>query len=197
MSTSSKAATLAIAMGLALALAPSLSPISSAAPASDPTSGRESAEVPGVRAGYVWPLSPRPRVARPFEAPPFKYGRGHRGADLAGLPGQAVLAAGPGVVVFSGQVAGRPVVSIDHAGGLRTTYEPVAGTVQPGVAVRAGDPIGTLQPGHLDCGQPACLHWGLRRGEDYIDPLTLVRPAVIRLKPVGAPGRAPPAAAPR
>lgn len=154
------------------------------------------------RPGFDWPLSPRPEVARRFEAPAFKYGRGHRGVDLAGNPGQQVLAAGPGVVAFAGQVAGRGVVSIDHDGGLRTTYEPVEGSVRVGDPVVAGTPIGALNPGHLECGQPACLHWGLRRGEDYLDPLTLLRPVAVRLKPVdlkpvGAPGRAPPAAAPR
>ncbi|WP_024796718.1 M23 family metallopeptidase [Tomitella biformata] len=153
--------------------------------------------VPATRGDYVWPLAPRPAVARPFEPPPFKYGRGHRGVDLAGVPGQTVLAAGPGVVAFAGQVAGRPVVSIDHSDGLRTTYEPVASGLPAGEIVVAGAPIGALEAGHLGCGQAACLHWGLRRGEDYLNPLTLVGAVAIRLKPVDAPDRAPPAAAPR
>ena len=54
--------------------------------------------------------------------------------DLGGAPGRPVLAAGDGVVVFAGMVAGRPVVSIDHADGLRTTYEPVAPAVGGGPA---------------------------------------------------------------
>lgn len=150
-----------------------------------------------TRAQYVWPLSPRPSVARPFAPPPFKYGRGHRGVDLAGTPGQAVLAAGPGVVAFAGPVAGRGVVSIDHPDGLRTTYEPVAGAVGLSEVVDAGSPIGTLTAGHLGCGQPACLHWGLRRGEDYLNPLTLLGAIVIRLKPVDGPVHEQPEVAPR
>ena len=82
-----------------------------------------------------------------------------------------MLAAGDGVVVFAGMVAGRPVVSIDHAGGLRTTYEPVDPSVGAGQRVARGSPIGTLLAGHAGCPVEACLHWGLRRGETYLDPL--------------------------
>jgi murein DD-endopeptidase MepM/ murein hydrolase activator NlpD len=96
-----------------------------------------------------------------------------------------VLAAGSGVVAFAGMVAGRPVVSIDSAGGLRTTYEPVEPAVATGQAVARGSPVGTLLPGHAGCPVAACLHWGLRRGAVYLDPLTLLRPPRIRLLPWG------------
>ncbi|GAB2989041.1 hypothetical protein GCM10017788_11970 [Amycolatopsis acidiphila] len=133
---------------------------------------------------FTWPLSPVPQVTRPFQRPETDYGPGHRGVDLAAAPGQQVLAAGPGVVVFSGQVAGQGVISIDHDGGLRTTYEPVTPTVPTGTQVFAGQPIGTVNPGHLGCPVEACLHWGVRRGDEYLNPLALIRTeAVIRLKP--------------
>jgi murein DD-endopeptidase MepM/ murein hydrolase activator NlpD len=74
-------------------------------------------------------------------------------------------------------------VSIDHAGGLRTTYEPVTPTVVAGQPVRAGEEIGVLDAGHPGCPVAACLHWGLRRGEVYLDPLALVGRARIRLLP--------------
>ncbi|WP_425565950.1 M23 family metallopeptidase [Pseudonocardia ailaonensis] len=145
--------------------------------------------VPG--ADYGWPLSPVPQVARAFDRPPFFYGRGHRGADLAGTPGQAVLAARDGIVVFAGPVAGRGVVSVEHADGLRTTYEPVAGTVAVGVRVRRGDPVGTLEEGHPGCPAAACLHWGVRRASgadaEYYDPLVLLRPRHVRLLPLPDP----------
>ena len=79
-----------------------------------------------------WPLRPRPAVMRVFDAPSPNWQRGHRGVDLAGVPGQAVYAAGPGTVVFAGVLAGRPVVSVAHPGGLRTSYEPVVASVRPG-----------------------------------------------------------------
>ena len=123
-------------------------------------------------------------VARPFEAPPHAYGPGHRGVDLAGAVGTSVLAAGDGVVAFAGMVAGRPVVSIDHANGLRTTYEPVDPSVGAGQAVARGSPIGVLTAGHPGCPTEACLHWGVRRGESYLDPLALLRPPRIRLLPM-------------
>ena len=109
---------------------------------------------------------------------------GHRGVDLAAPPSSIVTAAGPGTVVFAGPVAGRGVVSVAHSGGLRTTYEPVAATVHIGDHVLAGDPLGTLQPGHPGCPAAACLHWGLRQGDTYLDPLSLLGPGRVRLLPL-------------
>lgn len=137
-----------------------------------------------AREPFDWPLRPRPRVVRPFDRPEHDWLPGHRGVDLAGAAGQVVLAAGDGIVVFAGSVAGKPVVSVDHAGGLRTTYEPVTAAVVTGRRVLRGSVLGTLEPGHPECGVAACLHWGLRRGRDYLDPVPLVRSAPIRLKPV-------------
>jgi murein DD-endopeptidase MepM/ murein hydrolase activator NlpD len=137
-----------------------------------------------VPASVLWgaPL-PDAAVTRPFDVLPHRYAAGHRGVDLAGTPGAAVLSAGAGVVAFAGMVAGRPVVSVDHAGGLRTTYEPVSPTVGAGQTVARGSPLGTLVPGHAGCAVGACLHWGLRRGEDYLDPLSLLRVPRVRLLP--------------
>ncbi|CCG04606.1 M23 family metallopeptidase [Blastococcus saxobsidens] len=152
--------------------------------------------VTGVRQFPAWaaPLLDGPTVTRPFEAPAHRYGPGHRGADLAGTAGTPVLAAGDGIVVFAGMVAGRPVVSVNHAGGLRTTYEPVRPSVGAGERVERGAPLGALLPGHEGCPADACLHWGARRGEDYLDPLLLLRPPRVRLLPFGdglSPGAAP------
>jgi hypothetical protein len=44
--------------------------------------------------------------------------------------------------------------------------------------------IGTLTPGHGGCPVEACLHWGVRRGETYLDPLTVLRPPRVRLLPM-------------
>lgn len=147
----------------------------------------EPADKPGrgivPRGEFGWPLAEPVTVLRRFEAPPHQYGRGHRGVDLGGHDEQSVLAAGAGVVVFAGMVAGRPVVSIDHPNGLRTTYEPVAVAVTAGQLVARGDPIGTLRAGHPGCHVAACLHWGLRRGEQYLDPLRLLSTGPVRLLP--------------
>jgi murein DD-endopeptidase MepM/ murein hydrolase activator NlpD len=123
-------------------------------------------------------------VTRAFDPPAGGYGAGHRGVDLAGAPGEPVLAAGAGVVLFAGMVAGRPVISIGHTNGLRTTYEPVDPSVAAGQLVARGSPIGTVTTGHAGCPAAACLHWGLRRGDVYLDPLGLLHPPRIRLLPL-------------
>ncbi|WNV74441.1 murein hydrolase activator EnvC [Geodermatophilus sp. DSM 44513] len=144
------------------------------------------AAVPDVPAG-LWSRPVDGEVTRAFDPPPDRYGPGHRGVDLAGSPGSPVRAAGDGVVVFAGMVAGRPVVSVEHAAGLRTTYEPVDPVVGAGQPVGRGTVLGTLAAGHVGCPVAACLHWGLRRGEDYLDPLSLLEPPEVRLLPMGAP----------
>lgn len=114
-------------------------------------------------------------VVRPFVAPADRYSAGHRGVDLRAAPGQLVVAAGDGVVRFAGRVAGRGVVVIAHRDGISTEYEPVHVLVRAGTAVRRGTPIARVQGHHPGC--PAtCVHWGARRGPDYLDPLLLLRP---------------------
>lgn len=122
-----------------------------------------------VRGG--WPLPGPPVVLRGFDPPESQWGPGHRGVDLAAGPGQEVLSAAAGRVAFAGRVAGKPVVVIEH-GGVRTTYEPVLAAVTVGQPVRAGQPIGQVGGGS-HCAE-GCLHWGLRRGDDYLDPLSLL-----------------------
>jgi murein DD-endopeptidase MepM/ murein hydrolase activator NlpD len=123
-------------------------------------------------------------VITPFDPPSSRYGSGHRGVDLAGADGAIIRAAGGGVVVFAGPLAGRGVVSISHASGLRTTYEPVEPLVVAGATVSRGDPIGRLTDGHVACAPAVCLHWGARLPDgSYLDPLALVRPWRVRLLP--------------
>ena len=133
---------------------------------------------------YGWPLAGAPRVGRAFDPPQSTYGSGHRGVDLVASPGTAVLSAGGGTVVFAGSLAGRGVVSVEHADGLRTTYEPVTASVAVGAHVARGDILGVLEPGHPQCPAAACLHWGVRRGADgYLDPLRLLGRWEVRLLP--------------
>ena len=136
------------------------------------------------RGRYQWPTGAPATVVEAFDPPAVVWGRGHRGVDLAAAEGAQIRSAAAGTVVFAGMVAGRPVVSVDHGDGIRTTYEPVEPNVSAGEAVGAGQVIGTLLPGHRSDGVCA-LHWGARTGpKTYINPLRLLQPAVIRLKPV-------------
>ena len=94
-----------------------------------------------------------------------------------------MVAAASGVIRFAGVVVDRPVVSISHADGLITTYEPVAPLVRAGDTVTIGQPIGVLLVGHAGCAV-ACLHWGLRRGASYLDPVALIGRVRVRLLPL-------------
>lgn len=136
---------------------------------------------PGLDA-WRWPLGPpSPRIVRGFSPPAAPWSAGHRGVDLASRPGEAIYAAGPGRVAYADDLAGRGVVAIDH-GVLRTTYLPVHPSVRAGRRVTSGTRIGVLERGLLHCPM-TCLHWGLRRGALYLNPLNLVQRQV-RLLPL-------------
>ncbi|WP_411977243.1 murein hydrolase activator EnvC family protein [Streptomyces decoyicus] len=140
----------------------------------------------------AWPVGGAtgvgPTVIRGWEPPPSPWAAGHRGVDLAAPAGAVVRAAAPGRVAYAGTVAGRGVLTIEvsHAGRppLRTTYEPVRPTVRKGQRVTAGQPVAVLQRGPFHCRAP-CLHWGLRRGKSYLDPLSLLPRSMLR----GGPSR--------
>jgi murein DD-endopeptidase MepM/ murein hydrolase activator NlpD len=131
----------------------------------------------------VWPLQPEPEVVRGFAPPAVVWGSGHRGVDLLGSPGQAVHAALAGTVSFAGRLAGRGVVVVDH-GATRTTYEPVTASVDRGATVGRGAEIGSLETAGSHCAPQTCLHWGWKRGEEYLDPLDLVGDGAVRLLPL-------------
>lgn len=123
------------------------------------------------------------QVLRRFDPPEQNWLVGHRGVDLLAPRGAVVRAAGAGTVAFAGVVVDRPLVSIDHPVGIRTTYEPVQPLVTAGSDVERGEVIGVVHDGNGHC-PTSCLHWGARTGPDeYIDPLRLLRPPKIRLYP--------------
>jgi murein DD-endopeptidase MepM/ murein hydrolase activator NlpD len=123
-------------------------------------------------------------VVRPFDPPPQPWLAGHRGVDLAASAGAPVRVPRDGTVAFARMVAGRGVVTVVHAGGLRTTYEPVTPSVTVGDELSAGATLGVLDAGHPGCPVAACLHWGLRRGPDYLDPMILLGRGRVRLLPL-------------
>ncbi|MFD7309842.1 murein hydrolase activator EnvC family protein [Promicromonospora sp. NPDC059942] len=149
--------------------------------------------------GYVPPVAgvdPPAGVERLFDPPAEEWGAGHRGVDLAAAAGARVLSPGPGVVTFAGQVARRGVVVVTHPDGLRSSLEPVAASVPVGTAVAAGTAVGVVEAGADEpgagatdpgttqnhCAPRSCVHWGVRRGERYIDPLSLLdRPPIVLL----------------
>jgi murein DD-endopeptidase MepM/ murein hydrolase activator NlpD len=117
---------------------------------------------------WAWPVAAPHPVARPFVAPASPYAAGHRGVDIRAPAGSVVRAPADGVVHFAGFVVDRPVLSITHAGGVISSYEPVSTSLVAGDAVRRGQVIATLLPGH--CASP-CLHLGARVNGVYVNPL--------------------------
>jgi murein DD-endopeptidase MepM/ murein hydrolase activator NlpD len=137
---------------------------------------------------WEWPLRPGPDlVVRGFDPPPQPWLAGHRGVDLAGRPGQPVHPAGAGVVSFAGTIAGMGVVAV-RSGPLRTTYEPLRVRVRTGARVTPHSVLGVLSVTGSHCAPSACLHWGLVRGPDYLDPLVLLGLEQVRLLPWVEPG---------
>jgi hypothetical protein len=130
------------------------------------------------------------RVVRPFANPSTAFGAGHRGVDLAAPAGTPVRAAGAGTVTFAGDVAGALHVVVTHRNGLRTSYSFLADiTVAVGDAVAAGAVVGHTGGTDPDRDHgPDTLHFGLRVGERYVDPLLLFQKRdlteLVRLVPV-------------
>ncbi|WP_256127700.1 murein hydrolase activator EnvC [Arthrobacter sp. SDTb3-6] len=136
--------------------------------------------------GWAWPLAGRPRLVHGFDPPDQPWLAGHRGVDLLAAQGAAVRAPTAGVVSFAGTVVDRPVLTITTADGLRLSFEPVKSTLRKGETVARGQPVGTLSGiTHCDAGPPgedSCLHWGVRRGDAYLNPLQFIldlRPSVL------------------
>jgi murein DD-endopeptidase MepM/ murein hydrolase activator NlpD len=81
------------------------------------------------------------------------------------------------VVSFAGSVAGTLHVTLTHPGGLRTSYSFLAGVVvRAGQVVSRGDVVGTS--GGVGAEHDGTvLHFGVRVGDQYVDPMVLFRPA--------------------
>lgn len=117
---------------------------------------------------WEWPVDGTRVLLRPYIAPPTPYGPGHRGIDVALSAGGTVYAPADGIVHFSGVVVDRPVLSIRHADGLISSFEPVSSKLVAGDPVRSGDQIGVAEAGHCTV---ACIHFGVRLYGDYVSPL--------------------------
>ena len=115
---------------------------------------------------------PRVQVVDPFLAPAGPYAPGHRGVDLAAPVGSPLRAPAAGTVAFSGTVADRNVITIEHGSGYVSTLEPVEHALETGTAVAAGEVVAAVGVGgHAADGT---VHFGVRLHGHYINPLLLV-----------------------
>lgn len=167
----------------AMALTASTMPGQSAAPAF-PALG-SSANATAAQP-WEWPVGPQPAdlraaVLRDFDPPDKPWLSGHRGVDLrTASDGAVVTSPASGIVSFAGVVVDRPVITIDHGGGLKSSFEPVSSSLVAGASVGTGDAIGSVNAGH--CAAIPCVHWGVRKDGEYLDPLSLfldLRPSVL------------------
>jgi murein DD-endopeptidase MepM/ murein hydrolase activator NlpD len=135
---------------------------------------------------WTWPVVGP--VIHGFEPPASPFGAGHRGIDIAVPIGTPVAAAEAGTVTFAGTVAGHLFVTVDHGGGLVSTYSWVSEVlVAKNDVVANGETIalsGTGHPGVL----PEHLHFGVKLNGAYVDPLDYLSPGsvvdLIRLAPL-------------
>lgn len=143
-----------------------------------------------VASGWPWPVVGA--VIRAFDPPETPYGAGHRGIDIAVPIGTEVLAPAPGVVSFAGRVGGHLYLTVDHGGGVQTTYSWLSALlVRKGHTVLEGMPVARTGLGHPGSSLPH-LHLGVKVAGVYVDPMTFLSEGsvveLIRLAPMPADG---------
>lgn len=145
--------------------------------------------VPAPTPSCLLPPVAAPVVDR-FREPECTWCPGNRGLTYATRPGLVVRAAASGTVTFSDAVAGTRYVVVEHGDGLRATYGGLsASDVRTGARVSTGASIGRTGDE---------LHFGIRRGDVYLDPEPMLGRLVERARLVPTDGtRARPAPPPR
>jgi hypothetical protein len=121
--------------------------------------------------GFAWPV--KADISQPWTLD-CRSSKGHRGIDITVGPGDAISAAASGTVSFVGYTpaeGGGITVTVDHAGGLRTTYLHLqSALVSKSQNVSQGQQLG------ISNGSP--LHFGVKDAvaDVYYDPTSLLPP---------------------
>jgi len=124
--------------------------------------------------GWRWPLIGP--ITQYFGQALTKYGY-HYGIDIDGRTGDPVRAARTGTVVVAGHYdqCGGLEVHIDHGDGLVSWYRHLSRIdVRVGSKVSAGTVIGLV--GETGCALGSHLHFAIRRGTTFVDPLRYLPP---------------------
>jgi len=127
-------------------------------------------------ATWVMPIAVPALLVHQFRSPNSDYSSGHRGVDYAVTDGQDLMSPSAGTLVFTGMVAKKPVVSILHVGGFRTTFEPACSSLPRGTTLLVGQRFGTVcAKGYQShCKPSLCLHFAMKLGDQYLSPLALI-----------------------
>lgn len=126
--------------------------------------------VPVVTGAFLWPVAGG-RLLSPFGVP--RPGHRHQGIDIKGEPGQPVLAASPGRVVFSGNTQGGygKTVVLEHEARLHSLYAHNSDLlVEEGQWVERGQTIARV--GRTGNASTEHCHFEIREGSAAIDPLS-------------------------
>jgi murein DD-endopeptidase MepM/ murein hydrolase activator NlpD len=124
------------------------------------------------------PLEPPIKLINQYRQPNSDYSAGHRGVDYLVTMGQRVFAPADGQVWFSGKVVNRSLLSLSHAGGYLSEFEPLCSELKRGEVVFKGQEIGQVCKAEASyvphCASATCLHFSLRSFGSYLSPLVLI-----------------------
>lgn len=128
---------------------------------------------------FVWPCPASSRITSKFgdrESPTKGASTNHKGIDIGASTGTAIVAAASGTVVIStySYSAGNYIM-INHGGGVYTVYMHCSKLlVSEGAQVKQGQTIAKVGSTGYSTGPH--LHFGIRSGGQYVNPLKYVSP---------------------
>lgn len=132
--------------------------------ATPPSPEMEEQRTPASASVLAMPLDGK--IIRPYNK------TSNDGIDISAAAGSPVRAAADGTVaLITKDTKGMPIVVVKHADGLLTGYAGVDGVkVAKGDAVKRGQIIAVLR-----AGDPAFLHFAVRKGNDSVDPMAYLQ----------------------
>ena len=128
---------------------------------------------------FIWPCPSSSRITSPFggrESPTAGASTNHQGVDIGASSGSDILAAAAGEVIIStySYSAGNYIM-INHGGGVYTVYMHCSQLLASvGQQVKQGEVIAKVGSTGYSTGPH--LHFGIRTGGKYVNPLNYVSP---------------------
>ena len=128
---------------------------------------------------FTWPCPASGRITSGFgkrSSPTKGASTYHNGVDIGAASGANIVAAAAGEVVSAGYSgAAGNMIMISHGGGIYTLYMHCSKiTCSEGQSVKAGQTIGKVGSTGVSTGPH--LHFGIRSGGSYLNPLKYVSP---------------------